>query len=137
MATDPSKDRQKELEKELATSLVSLKRLRLKRSWVEFSKQGSEIGVGGYGQEHIFRSKIDVAVKKLYTTGDWEKRLAVSLALARELLVWANLDHPNVSPLLGFHLNVKLDEAWLVSPLASKGNIYDSWDTSALLQIFY
>ncbi|KAG8893876.1 hypothetical protein FRB99_001658, partial [Tulasnella sp. 403] len=145
MASEHNNDHHKtELESELtppllipkptiqATSLASLKPYRLKRSWIDFTKQGSEIGVGGYGtvhraklQKQIFRPKIDIAVKKLYTTGDWDKRLSVSLALARELLVWSTLNHPNVLPLVGFHLSVKLDEAWLVSPLAPKGNIYD------------
>ncbi|KAG8895253.1 copper transport protein ctr1 [Tulasnella sp. 403] len=132
MASDPNRDGRKQLESELATSLASLKRFRLRRLWIDFPKQGSEIGVGGYGtvyrarlQKRMFSSKIDVAVKKLHTTGDWEKRLSVSLALTRELLVWATLDHPNILPLLGFHLSVKLDEAWLVSPLAPKGNIYE------------
>ncbi|KAG8895692.1 hypothetical protein FRB99_000382, partial [Tulasnella sp. 403] len=132
MTSLPQKDGKTGLESELAISLASLKPYRLKRSWIDFPKQGSEIGVGGYGtvhraklQKQMFRSKVDIAVKKLYTTGDWERRVSVSLALARELLVWATLNHPNVLPLLGFHLSVKLDEAWLVSPLAPKGNIYD------------
>ncbi|KAG8895094.1 hypothetical protein FRB99_000769, partial [Tulasnella sp. 403] len=45
--------------------------------------------------------------------------------LVRELRVQSTLNHPNVLPLLGFYLSVSLDEAWIVSPYAAKGNIYE------------
>ncbi|KAG8896808.1 hypothetical protein FRB99_008629, partial [Tulasnella sp. 403] len=115
-----------------ATALASLKRFRLKRSWIKVAKKNSEIGVGGYGvvhravlQKSLLVPNVPVAVKKFHTSGDWEKRLRVALALVRELEVWAKLDHPNVLPLVGFHLSSGLDEAWLVSPYASNGNVFE------------
>ncbi|KAG8903765.1 hypothetical protein FRB99_002792 [Tulasnella sp. 403] len=119
-------------EQELATALVSLKPFLLRRSWISIPKKDSEIGVGGFGTVHraemrrgLFTPKTVVAVKKLYTTGEYDKRLHVALELVRELTIQASLDHPNILPLLGFYLSTKLDEAWLVSPYASNGNIYD------------
>ncbi|KAG8902091.1 hypothetical protein FRB99_004845 [Tulasnella sp. 403] len=122
----------KELEKQLATALIALKPFRINKSWIHLKKKNSEIGVGGYGvvyravfQKHLFATKTVVAVKKLHTIGDWEKLLRVALALVQELDVWAKLDHPNILPLRGFHLSSGLDEAWLVSPYAPNGNIFE------------
>ncbi|KAG8898586.1 hypothetical protein FRB99_007341 [Tulasnella sp. 403] len=122
---------QQQTEQELAEALASLKAHFLKRSWISFQKD-SEIGVGGYGTVHrgvlrkgMFGSKTTVAVKKLYTTGEQARRVEVALGLVRELRVQSTLNHPNVLPLLGFYLNETLEEAWLVSPYASNGNLYD------------
>ncbi|KAG8901679.1 hypothetical protein FRB99_005173 [Tulasnella sp. 403] len=122
----------KELEKQLATALIALKPFRINKSWIHLKKKNSEIGVGGYGvvyravlQKHLFATKTVVAVKKLHTIGDWGKLLRVALALVQELNVWAKLDHPNILPLRGFHLSSGLEEAWLVSPYAPNGNIFE------------
>ncbi|KAG8902975.1 hypothetical protein FRB99_003866, partial [Tulasnella sp. 403] len=119
-------------EQELANAISRLKPFAIKKSWVSVPKKESEIGVGGFGavhrgvlQKHPFAPRIAVAVKKLYTTGERDKRVRVALDLVRELTVHATLDHPNVLPLLGFHLSVELDQAWLISPYAPNGNIYD------------
>lgn len=37
-------------------------------------------------------------------------------ALGRELKVWSRVNHPNVVPLIGFHLSPTVDAAWLLSP---------------------
>lgn len=37
--------------------------------------------------------------------------------------VWSWLQHPNITPLVGFHLNVGYDAAWLLSPWESLGSI--------------
>ncbi|KAG8891423.1 hypothetical protein FRB99_003601, partial [Tulasnella sp. 403] len=115
-----------------AAAIVSLKRFVIKKSWISIPKKGSEIGVGGFGtvhrgilQKRMFAPKIVVAVKKLYTTGERDKRVRVALELVRELTVQATLDHPNILPLLGFHLSTGLDEAWLISPYEPNGNVYD------------
>ncbi|KAG8894006.1 hypothetical protein FRB99_001576, partial [Tulasnella sp. 403] len=120
----------KDLVKE--TALVSLKPFRLNRSWIKVPKKNSEIGVGGYGVVHrailqkwMFAPKAHVAVKKFHTFGDREKLLPITLGLVKELEVWAKLDHPNVLPLVGFHLSPRLDEAWLVSPYATNGNVFE------------
>ncbi|KAG8896866.1 hypothetical protein FRB99_008607 [Tulasnella sp. 403] len=57
--------------------------------------------------------------------GGQGKRVEVALDLIRELGVQSTLDHPNVLPLLGFYLSKTLEEAWLVSPYATNGNLYD------------
>ncbi|KAG8905502.1 hypothetical protein FRB99_008847, partial [Tulasnella sp. 403] len=116
----------------VAKALASLKPFHLKRSWISIPKKDSEIGAGGYGTVHrgvlqkgLFASKTTVAVKKLYTTGSQGKRVEVALDLVRELTVQSTLNHPNVLPLIGFHLSKTLEEAWLVSPHAVNGNVYD------------
>ncbi|KIO22781.1 hypothetical protein M407DRAFT_216029, partial [Tulasnella calospora MUT 4182] len=43
--------------------------------------------------------------------------------LARELTLWARLDHPNILGLLGFCLDESMSSAWLVSAFQSHGNI--------------
>ncbi|KAG8900661.1 hypothetical protein FRB99_005826 [Tulasnella sp. 403] len=130
---DPSNESQtKAVEQELATALDSLKPFLLKRSWISIPKKDSEIGVGGFGTVHradlrrgLFGLKTPVAVKKLYAKGERGTRLRVALELVRELTIHASLNHPNILPLVGFYLSTKLDEAWLVSPYAPNGNIYD------------
>ncbi|KAG8898424.1 hypothetical protein FRB99_007442 [Tulasnella sp. 403] len=126
----------KSLEQELAKSLTALKPVLLRRSCINFPKKNSEIGVGGYGTVHratlkrtIFAPKVTVAVKRLFTTGQWENKLQVAIALVQELLVWVTLSHPNILPLLGFHLSRNLEEAWLVSPFATNGNLYKFIET--------
>ncbi|KAG8893659.1 hypothetical protein FRB99_001829, partial [Tulasnella sp. 403] len=122
----------KSLEQELAQALATLKPFRLSKSWIRVPKKDAEIGVGGFGvvyravlQRWPFAPKVHVAVKKFHTIGEWDQLLRIALALVRELGVWANLEHPNILPLLGFHLSSKLEEAWLVSPYASNGNIFE------------
>lgn len=44
-------------------------------------------------------------------------------ALARELRVWARLQHPNVLKLEGYHLDPKMTTAWFISPFLDHGNI--------------
>ncbi|KAG8905736.1 hypothetical protein FRB99_008373 [Tulasnella sp. 403] len=49
----------------------------------------------------------------------------MAISLVRELTVWASLFHENIIPLIGFHLNDGLDQAWLVSPYMANGSILD------------
>ncbi|KAG8903845.1 hypothetical protein FRB99_002660 [Tulasnella sp. 403] len=46
------------------------------------------------------------------------------LACAREIAVWGGLKHPNILPLIGYHISLSANEAWLISPYAPNGNIY-------------
>ncbi|KAG8898807.1 hypothetical protein FRB99_007140, partial [Tulasnella sp. 403] len=58
--------------------------------------------------------------------------LEQQLALVRELEVWAKLDHPNILPLVGFHLSSELDEAWLVLLYASNRNVFKYFERTNL-----
>ncbi|KAG8906621.1 hypothetical protein FRB99_006491 [Tulasnella sp. 403] len=129
----------KALEQKLAKALVALKPFRLNKSCIRVPKKDSEIGAGGFGivhravlQKWPFAPKVHVAVKKFHTTGEWEELLRVALALVQELNVWAKLNHPNILPLVGFHLNSSLEEAWLVSPYATNGNLFEYLERTRL-----
>ncbi|KAG8908757.1 hypothetical protein FRB99_002995 [Tulasnella sp. 403] len=129
----------KALEDKLAEALVALKPFCLKKSWIRVPKKGSEIGVGGFGVVHRavlqkwpFAPKVQVAVKKFHTNGEWEELLRVALVLVQELDVWAKLNHPNILPLNGFHLSSNLEEAWLVSPYATNGNLFEYLERTRL-----
>ena len=37
--------------------------------------------------------------------------------------MWAGLAHPNITPLVGFDLDDRMDRAWLISPYMKNGNI--------------
>lgn len=37
--------------------------------------------------------------------------------------IWSDLDHPNVLPFLGFHLNAEMDDAFLISPFEPLGDV--------------
>ncbi|KAG8902343.1 hypothetical protein FRB99_004604, partial [Tulasnella sp. 403] len=117
----------KALEQELAKALVSLRPFYLKRSSI---REDSKTGVDDFSVAHSailqkwpFAPKKHVAVKKYRTAGDRDQLLRLALALARELDVWAKLNHPNILPFTGFHLSAGLEEAWLVSPYAKNGNV--------------
>lgn len=43
--------------------------------------------------------------------------------MARELVVWSNLNHPNILPFEGFCLSESLETAWLISPYEPGGNL--------------
>ena len=96
---------------------------------------------GGYGSVKIalHHEKL-VAVKTLRLHGsedDRERLACVSIArysasplkteisqrLARELKVWAPLDHPNILPLTGFTCMEDLSSAQLISPYAENGHV--------------
>lgn len=39
--------------------------------------------------------------------------------------IWSTLHHPNVLPLIGFHISSDLDTALIVCPLEQRGNVRD------------
>lgn len=113
---------------------------------IEFSP-GSLVTFGGYGDVQMATLRpgggataVTIAVKRLRPSGDYVQQLKVAVvsdrdinytcwfnrpsqALAREIRVWSGLQHPNISPLVGFHLNAGHDAAWLLSPWEPNGNI--------------
>ncbi|KAG8905280.1 hypothetical protein FRB99_000297 [Tulasnella sp. 403] len=118
-----------DLELTLADALVPLESFRLKRSRFTFPKN-SEIGIGGFASVHcamMDRSLITgrgttVAVKKLHCARNRKTFLRIAIGLVRELRVLVFLDHPNIVPVVGFCLDVKAKEAWLVTEYAPNGN---------------
>ena len=106
------------------------------------------LGCGGYGDIVLGellppdrRAGTKVAVKQLRGTGtkaECERTAIVSYlpnsgpigikpyirqVFARELKVWAGVEHPHIVPLVGFHLSKSRDIAWLISPYMKHGNI--------------
>lgn len=89
-----------------------------------------------------FRSGQAAAIKKLRPGGNKDQRIRViavsqiyffltvslpsllSQAVARELRVWSQLDHPNILKLLGFYVDEnEFSSAWIVTPWQSNGDI--------------
>jgi len=73
-------------------------------------------------QMHPVMHTTDVAVKGL-TFSSHAALSRVKRRFAREILVWMQLDHPNVLPLLGFHLDFNQNFTWFVSPWRAHGSI--------------
>ncbi|KAG9016034.1 hypothetical protein FRB90_003758 [Tulasnella sp. 427] len=87
---------------------------------------------GGYGD--VFkatlrasddRPELLVAVKELRRAGDPVSRTRLAVHLARELRVWARLEHRNILELIGYHLNAQMTTALIVSPFMVNGNIIE------------
>lgn len=66
-----------------------------------------------------------MAVKELHPPGNDQDRLRQAIRLARELRVWAGLLHPNILPLVGYHLSDDMTIARLISPFESNGQLFD------------
>ncbi|KAG8913893.1 hypothetical protein FRC00_001328 [Tulasnella sp. 408] len=66
-----------------------------------------------------------VAVKQLRPGGDQDERTVIAVRLARELQLWSTLSHKHILVLIGFCFNAELDDAWLISPYESHGNILE------------
>lgn len=104
-----------------------------------------DVARGSYGE--VRRATLDghaapVAVKELRPLGNAKQRIRMEIvgariavnrprrslvlfpqAFARELQVWADLEHPNILPLVGFHLNSEEGISWFISPFMTEGNI--------------
>ncbi|KAG8915079.1 hypothetical protein FRC00_008157, partial [Tulasnella sp. 408] len=108
---------------ELAHLLIAPHRLRI--------NEGSELGAGTYGEVVLGTldgaSSIpkDVAVKRLKAVGIRGERVRLAKRLARELKVWAKIQHPNVVELLGYYLDEKYESPLLISTLMPNGNILE------------
>lgn len=87
----------------------------------------SILGSGGYGTVKLAELLTDgstqkVAVKILRSeTAAMDLRVA--FRLVREMKVWARLQHENILPFLGFHLNGEFDEALLISQYEPHGSV--------------
>lgn len=107
----------------------------------------SEVIVGGFGD--VERGQLlkedgirpTIAVKKLRPQGDRSQRIRVVVvslaaiscfyltwflakALARELQVWADLDHENILKLIGFYIDEDmLNAAWIITIWQPHGNV--------------
>ncbi|KAG9006704.1 hypothetical protein FRB95_000584 [Tulasnella sp. JGI-2019a] len=84
------------------------------------------IGRGGYGvvtRGTFSGYPLPVAVKRLRS--DNTKDMRVAKRLVREMMAWSKLKHPNILPLIGFHLSDNLDLALIVCPLQPYGNVKD------------
>ncbi|KAF8187372.1 kinase-like domain-containing protein [Mycena galopus ATCC 62051] len=82
--------------------------------------------VSGGGFSDIYKGELDkkivcIKVLRIFTT---ELQLdKIYKELAREVLIWKELSHPNVLPLLGIDLIVRKPSCCLVSPWMKNGNV--------------
>ncbi|KAF7325256.1 G-protein alpha subunit [Mycena venus] len=82
--------------------------------------------VSGGGFSDIYQGELDtevvcIKVLRIFTT---ELRLdKIYKELAREVLIWKELSHPNVLPLLGIDLIARKPSCCLVSPWMKNGNV--------------
>ncbi|KAJ7866492.1 kinase-like domain-containing protein, partial [Mycena leptocephala] len=82
--------------------------------------------VSGGGFSDIYKGELDeevvcVKVLRIFTT---ELQLnKIYKELAREVLIWKELSHPNVLPLLGIDLIARKPSCCLVSPWMKNGNV--------------
>lgn len=54
-------------------------------------------------------------------------------SLAREILVWSKMQHPNILPLLGFSFDeTRLASAWIVTPWQQNGGVLRYIDSAKL-----
>ncbi|KAG8896506.1 hypothetical protein FRB99_008860 [Tulasnella sp. 403] len=115
------------LEIRLDNILRQLEQHRIDRNRISFPEDVEAVS-GGYGIVH--RGSLDagsasstiVAVKQLRPIGNRGQRLRVAVSFVRELAIWANLNHPNVLPFVGFFLNPTLEDAWLLSTFIFNGD---------------
>lgn len=122
---------QASLKKALDDALAPLEHLRLKSDDLIITDDSSDMVSGGFSDVFCARLRASngeedgtlVAVKQLRTTGASLQRMRTAVRLARELKVWASARHPNILPLVGFHLDVTLNNAWLISPYEPNGNV--------------
>ncbi|KAG8903033.1 hypothetical protein FRB99_003803 [Tulasnella sp. 403] len=116
-------------ERDLINTLAVLSHLRVRHNAFDFGQNETDIATGGFAtvqqarmNEGLFASS-RVAVKKLFVPADRRLCVRMAIALTRELVAWASLQHAHILPLIGFYLSDNLDEAWLVSPFMENGNL--------------
>ncbi|KAG9041838.1 hypothetical protein FS837_011687 [Tulasnella sp. UAMH 9824] len=109
---------------ELAHLLVPLHRLHI--------EECVELGVGHYGEvvlgillDETSAAARDVAVKRLKATGTRGERVRLAKRLARELNVWAKVQHPNIVELIGYYLDDKYESPLLISAFMPNGNVLE------------
>ncbi|KAJ7839211.1 kinase-like domain-containing protein, partial [Mycena olivaceomarginata] len=82
--------------------------------------------VSGGGFSDIYRGEFNkeavcIKVLRIFTTEFQLNKLYKELA--REVLIWKELSHPNVLPLLGIDLTARKPSCCLVSPWMENGNV--------------
>ncbi|KAG8971948.1 hypothetical protein FRC05_010483 [Tulasnella sp. 425] len=93
------------------------------------SWDSSEVGSGKYGEvllgtlDGSSQTPTSVAVKELRTVGTRGVRKRVALRLARELKIWAKVNHPHILQLVGYYLSDDYETARLISPFMTNGNV--------------
>ncbi|KAG9044503.1 hypothetical protein FS837_008053 [Tulasnella sp. UAMH 9824] len=130
-----------------STDLTALERCLhgLKHLFIDMNRLRKEAGYaekrGGYGNVRVCRldsgtprSKL-VAAKRIHLGERKPEAQRLVLRLARELKVWAALQHPHVLPLLGYYLDTDYHRAILISEYQIHGDLKDyleqekpSWD---------
>ncbi|KAG8853669.1 hypothetical protein FRB96_008087 [Tulasnella sp. 330] len=107
-----------------STALESLGAYRIQYDQLEIDTSSEELGRGGFGVVRRARFHGDaVAVK--YLQSSESRDINVAYRLVREMKVWSGLRHPNILPLIGFHLSQELDVALIVCPLVPRGSLRD------------
>ncbi|KAK0188288.1 kinase-like domain-containing protein [Armillaria mellea] len=81
---------------------------------------------GGYAD--IYKGRInhsDVCLKvlRIFADGDTKPREDVKKEFCREVLVWRNLNHPNVVPFIGINDDLFYPSFCLISPWMNDGNL--------------
>ncbi|KAG8931427.1 hypothetical protein FRC01_001320 [Tulasnella sp. 417] len=93
----------------------------LKRLFVQPSRliiiPNTEIGWGKYGE--VVQAVLDSSSQKQVRVAVKELRNR----LARELKIWAKVKHPNILPLIGYHLSENYEIAQFISPFMTNGNV--------------
>ncbi|KAG8950766.1 hypothetical protein FRC04_007185 [Tulasnella sp. 424] len=100
-------------------------------------KEGSQVGAGGFGEVMLatLDKSTEVAVKQLKIPGLIGSQERLALRLARELRIWATLQHPNILGLLGYYLSKDYEIAQLVSVYMVNGNVSQYLDKNQPVDI--
>lgn len=103
--------------------VVDISRLRVETSYEEKR--------GGFGDVQVSTLDADTPTPKLVVAKTIRLRARtqqpqrVAFRLARELKVWARLQHPHILPLLGFYLGEGFETAVLISDYMPYGDLKD------------
>ncbi|KAG8915075.1 hypothetical protein FRC00_008153 [Tulasnella sp. 408] len=90
----------------------------------------SELGAGNYGKvvlgildEASPTAQRRVAVKRLKSEGTRGERVRLAKRLARELNIWAKIQHQNIVELIGYYLDEQYESPLIISALMPHGNV--------------
>ncbi|KAG8896939.1 hypothetical protein FRC00_005013, partial [Tulasnella sp. 408] len=107
----------------------------LKHLFIDMSRVHKEAGYkkmsGGYGSVRVCRldpgttKSTLVAAKKLVLRAECGEPQKLAIRFARELKVWAVLQHPHILPLLGYYLDEEYRKAILISEYQVYGDLKD------------
>lgn len=83
----------------------------------------SRVGSGGYGE--VWLAKLDGSSRVIRIIPALGIGSRIATRLARELKIWAKVNHPNVLKPVGYYLSQNYDCAQLVSPYLENGNVIE------------